>query len=62
MKKSRHTDEQIAFALRKAETDTPVTEAIRKIGISEQTFHNWKKRYVVRVGARLFKAFINCTI
>ena len=32
MKKTRFTDEQIAFALRQAETGTPVQEVIRKMG------------------------------
>jgi len=45
MKKSRYTDEQIAFALRQAETGTPVREALRKMGISEQTFYRWKRLY-----------------
>ena len=45
MKKSRYTDEQIAFALRQAETGTPVEEVIRKMGICEQTFYRWKKLY-----------------
>ena len=45
MKKTRYTDEQIAFALRQAETGTPVKEVIRKMGISEQTFYRWKKLY-----------------
>ncbi len=45
MKKTRYTDEQIAFALRQAETGTPVKEDIRKMGISEQTFYHWKKLY-----------------
>jgi putative transposase len=45
MKKSRFTDEQIAFALRQAETGTPVKEVIRKMGIVEQTFYRWKKLY-----------------
>jgi len=45
MKKSRYTDEQIAFALRQAETGTPVQEVIRKMGICEQTFYRWKKLY-----------------
>ena len=39
MKKSRFTDEQIAFALRQSETGTPVKEVIRKMGIAEQTFY-----------------------
>ncbi len=45
MKKSRYSDEQIAFALRQAETGTPVPEVIRKMGICEQTFYRWKKLY-----------------
>lgn len=45
MKKTRYTDEQIAFALRQAETGTPVKEVIRKMGISEQTFYRWKRLY-----------------
>ncbi len=45
MKKTRHTDEQIAFALKQAETGTAVAEVIRRMGISEQTFYRWKKVY-----------------
>ena len=35
MKKSRFTDEQIAFALRQAEGGAPVKEVCRKLGVSE---------------------------
>jgi len=45
MKRKRYTDEQIAFALRQAEHGTPVVEVTRKMGISEQTFYRWKKKY-----------------
>ncbi len=45
MKKSRYTEEQIAFALRQAEHGTPVKEVIPKMGICEQTFYRWKKLY-----------------
>ena len=45
MKKNRYTEEQIAFALRQAETGTPVAEVVRKMGVSEQTFYRWKKQY-----------------
>jgi len=38
MKKSRFTDEQIAFALRQAEGGTPAKEVCRKLGVSEQAF------------------------
>ncbi|MBA7558529.1 hypothetical protein ES708_00133 [subsurface metagenome] len=36
MKKSRFTEEQIAFALKQAETGIPVAEVLRRMGISEQ--------------------------
>lgn len=45
MKKSRYTEEQIAFPLRQAGTGTPVTEVVRKIGVSEQTSYDWKKQF-----------------
>jgi putative transposase len=45
MKKTRFTEEQIAFALRQAETGTRAGEICRKMGISEATFYNWKKKY-----------------
>ena len=45
MKKSKFTDEQIAFCLRQAETGTRVEEVCRKMGIAEQTFYRWKKKY-----------------
>ena len=46
MKSSRYTAEQIAFALRQAESGTAVLEVCRKMGIVEQTFYRWKKRFV----------------
>jgi len=45
MKKSKFTDEQVAYALRQAEGGTPVLEVCRKLGITEQTFYRWKKKY-----------------
>ena len=45
MKKSRFTEQQIAFALRQAETGTPVSEVTRKLGITNQTFYRWKQKY-----------------
>lgn len=44
MRKSNYTDEQIAYALRQAETGTAPAEICRKLGISEQTFCRWKKK------------------
>ena len=45
MKKSKFTDQQIAFALKQAETGTPIEEVCRKLGISQQTFYRWKKKF-----------------
>jgi putative transposase len=45
VKKTRYTEEQIAYALKQAETGTAVAEVIRRMGISEQTFYRWKKLY-----------------
>ncbi len=45
MRKSKFTEEQIAFALRQAENGTRVDEVCRKLGITEQTFYRWKKKY-----------------
>src|SRR3954464_11984032 len=45
VKKSKYTEQQIAFALKQAELGTPVEEVCRKLGISDATFYNWKKKY-----------------
>ena len=46
MKKSRYTTEQIAFALRQAKDGTSVLEVCRKMGIAEQIFYRWKKKFL----------------
>ena len=45
MRKSRYTEEQIAYALRQAELGTPVAKVVRKMGVSEQTFYTGKIKY-----------------
>ena len=45
MKKSRYTEEQVAFALKQAELGTSVAEVCRKMGVSEATFFRWKQKY-----------------
>jgi len=45
MKKSKFTEQQIVFALKQAETGVPVAEVCRKLGISEATFYNWKRKF-----------------
>jgi len=39
MRKSRCTEDQIAHALRQAESGTPIVEICRQMGVSEQTFY-----------------------
>lgn len=43
--KKRYTEEQIAHALRQVEAGDVATEVCRKMGVSEQTFYRWKKKY-----------------
>ena len=45
IRKSRFTEEQIAYAIRQVEQGTPAVALCRKMGISEQTFYVWKKKY-----------------
>ena len=45
MRRSKFTEEQIAFALKQAELGVSVQEVIRKMGITEQTFYRWKRKY-----------------
>ena len=45
MRTSKFTEAQIVFALRQAETGVTVAEVCRKMGISEATFYNWKRKY-----------------
>lgn len=45
MKRKRFADEQVAFALRQAESGTAVEEICRKLGVSEATFYRWKKQF-----------------
>jgi putative transposase len=45
MKRSKFTEQQIAFALQQAESGTQVAEVCRKMGIAEATFYRWKQLY-----------------
>ena len=44
MRKKHFTEEQITYALRQAESGTPVPDVCRQMGCSEASFYIWKKR------------------
>ena len=45
MPQKGHSEEQIIYALRQADSGTSVAEVCRKMGIVEQTFYRWKKKF-----------------
>jgi len=45
MKRSKFSEQKIVEVLKQAEAGVPVKELCRKLGISEQTFYNWKAKY-----------------
>ena len=46
MKRKRFSVEQVVAVLKQAEVGVPVVEVCRRVGITEQTFYRWKKKYV----------------
>jgi putative transposase len=58
MRASRFTEQQVVAALRQAENGTPVGAgalwaACRKLGVSEQPFYRWKRKYAGIGGVNL---------
>ena len=45
MKKSRYTEEQIIATLREVDAGAKVQDVIRKLGITEQTYYRWKRKF-----------------
>ena len=45
MKRRRFTEEQIAYALRQAESGKTAVEVCREVGVSENTFYRWRRKY-----------------
>ncbi len=43
MKRSKFSEEQIVYAIRQAESGTPVGDLCRQLGVSDATFYAWKK-------------------
>ncbi len=45
MKRSKYSEEQVAYALRQVEAGTSVGDVCRQLGVNEATFYAWKKKY-----------------
>ena len=45
MKKKTFTNEQIGYALRQAEAGKTVAEICRELGVSQQTFYRWRRKF-----------------
>ncbi len=45
MTRKTFSEEQIVYALRQAEAGTSVVEVCRKLGVTEQTFYRWKRKF-----------------
>jgi putative transposase len=45
MKRSKFSEEQIVYAIRQAESGTPVGDLCRQLGVSDATFYAWKGKY-----------------
>lgn len=43
--KKRFTEEQIAFALRQNEGGKSVQDICREMGVSQQSFYHWRRKY-----------------
>lgn len=46
MSRKRFSAEQIVAVLKQAEVGVPVVEVCWQVGIAEQTFYRWQKRFV----------------
>lgn len=46
MARKRYTEEQIVSILKEAEAGAKTTDLCRKYGVSDNTFYNWKNKYV----------------
>ncbi len=45
MKRRRFTEEQIAYALRQSESGKSAAEVCRELGVSQNTFYRWRRKY-----------------
>ena len=44
-KGKRYSEEQIIYALRQVDGGRKIAEVCRELGVTEQTYHRWKRKY-----------------
>ena len=52
-KGKRYSEEQIIYALRQTEGGRKIAEVCRELGVTEQTYHRWKRQYAGMVVTEL---------
>lgn len=45
MPRRKFTDSQVAMVVREIDNGAPIGEVCRKLGVSEATVYNWKKKF-----------------
>jgi putative transposase len=45
MGRSKHSEEKIIYALKQVEAGSPIKEVCRQMGVSVNTFYQWKNKY-----------------
>ncbi len=55
MRKSRYSDQQIALALQRVAHGASIPEVCRQLGVTEQTYYRWKKKFGEMVPSEIKK-------
>jgi hypothetical protein len=57
----RHSEEQIVYAVRQVEGGKKVSEVCREMGVSQQAFYSWRRRYAgLGLYARAYRVAQRC--
>lgn len=62
MNASKLSEAQIAFGLKQAQDGAPVVEVCRKVGISDATFYNWRKKYAGLMPSEMKRIVANLSL
>ena len=53
MKRSKFSEEQVAYALRQVEAGTPVGDVCRQLGVSERAARNLWSHWFMKISCRI---------